>query len=144
MKVNPFPGWGRKLAYCIAFSNDGATDVTRRYVRQPTQYALPRTKLSEETLLWCMLEIRKLRREGLDKSVQQKLRHEDEREERELQSYVAQAITHDMLRAMPSSRPLRTEGSKTAADQQQQQQAVQQHNDTSFTSNQHFPRPEGQ
>lgn len=108
--------------------------MTRRYVRQPALYALPRNKLPEETLLWCMLEIRKLRRDGMDKSQQQRLRHEDQREERELQSYVAQAITQDMLRAMPNSRIL-PEETKHAAEQQQ-------HNDTSFTTNQHFPRPE--
>lgn len=52
-----------------------------------------------------MLEIRKIRRDGMNKPDQQKLRAEDEREERELQSYVAHSITRDMLSAMPGSRP---------------------------------------
>lgn len=97
-------GWNRKIAYCIAFSNDGATDVTRRYVRNPAAHGLPRTRCPEECLLWMMYEIRKIRRGNMSKPEQQKLRAEDEREERELQSYVAHSLTRDMLSAMPGSR----------------------------------------
>ncbi|KAL2427206.1 Protein png1 [Exophiala dermatitidis] len=95
-------GWHRKIAYCIAFSNDGATDVTRRYVRN-YRYSLPRTRCSEEVLLWIMHEIRKIRRENMDKSVRQKLMREDEREERELRGYVAQSLASDMLSTLPGS-----------------------------------------
>ncbi|KAK5943447.1 Protein png1 [Knufia obscura] len=97
-------GWNRKFAYCIAFSNEGATDVTRRYVRNPS-HGLPRTRCPEECLLWMMYEIRKLRRDGMNKPDQQRLRAEDEREERELQAYVMRSITKDMLSSMPGSRP---------------------------------------
>lgn len=97
-------GWNRKFAYCIAFSNEGATDVTRRYVRNAA-YGLPRTRCPEECLLWMMYEIRKLRRDGMNKPDQQRLRGEDEREERELQQYVMRSITKDLLNSAPGSRP---------------------------------------
>jgi len=97
-------GWNRKFAYCIAFSNEGATDVTRRYVRNAA-YALPRTRCPEECLLWMMYEVRKLRRDGMNKPDQQRLRGEDEREERELQQYVMRSITKDLLNSTPGSRP---------------------------------------
>ncbi|KIW96667.1 uncharacterized protein Z519_02058 [Cladophialophora bantiana CBS 173.52] len=93
-------GWNRKIAYCIAFSNDGATDVTRRYVRN-SRYHLPRTRCPEEVLLWIMHEIRKIRRENMDKHVRNQLMREDEREERELRSYVAQSLASDMINSMP-------------------------------------------
>ena len=117
-------GWNRKFAYCIAFSNEGATDVTRRYVRQPAQHGLPRTRCPDECLLWMMYEIRKIRRDGMAKPEQQKLRAEDEREERELSAYVAHSITRDMLSAMPGSRPQhagRSTEQKTPLQQQQVQ-----------------------
>lgn len=93
------------MAYCIAFSNDGATDVTRRYVRKPAEHGLPRTRCPEECLLWMMYEIRKIRRDGMHKPDQQRLRAEDEREERELTSYVAHSIARDMIQSLPGSQP---------------------------------------
>jgi len=41
----------------------------------------------------------------MNKPDQQRLRGEDEREERELQAYVMRSITKDMLSSMPGSRP---------------------------------------
>lgn len=106
------------MSYCIAFSNDGATDVTRRYVRN-THYLGPRTRCTEEVLLWIMQEIRKLRRENLDKPVQQQLRREDEREERELQAYVMRSLAHDMINSMPGAvTPTRGDEVKTPAQRQ--------------------------
>ncbi|KAJ9643143.1 uncharacterized protein PV06_05581 [Exophiala oligosperma] len=95
-------GWNRKIAYCIAFSKDGATDVTRRYVRN-SRYNLPRTRCTEEVLLWIMHEIRKIRRDSLDKSVRTQLMRDDEREERELRSYVASSLANDMIHSIPGA-----------------------------------------
>ncbi|KIX95920.1 uncharacterized protein Z520_08175 [Fonsecaea multimorphosa CBS 102226] len=124
-------GWNRKIAYCIAFSNDGATDVTRRYVRN-SRYHLPRTRCPEEVLLWITHEIRKIRRENMDKHVRHQLMREDEREERELRSYVAQSLTSDMINSMPGSvNADRPDEVKHPVDRQQEVQWPQQQMDQS-------------
>ena len=89
-------GWGRKLSYCIAFSIDGATDVTRRYVRSPIKHGAPRNRASEEVVHWVILEIRRKRRENLSKSDQKRLMKEDEREEKELRKYTASALAAEL------------------------------------------------
>ena len=89
------------MAYCIAFSIDGATDVTRRYVRNPAKNGLDRTKAPEEVLLWAIHEIRRIRRENLQKEERHRLRKEDEREERELRGYIARAITTEIINLVP-------------------------------------------
>jgi peptide-N4-(N-acetyl-beta-glucosaminyl)asparagine amidase len=78
-------------------------DVTRRYVRNPAEHGMPRNKCPEEVLLYIIHEIRKLRRENMDKAIQTRLRKEDDREERELRSYVAHSITHEMLNSFPGA-----------------------------------------
>ncbi|ETI29030.1 hypothetical protein G647_01483 [Cladophialophora carrionii CBS 160.54] len=119
-------GWNRRIAYCIAFSNDGATDVTRRYVRS-SRYQLPRTRCPEEVLLWIMHEIRKIRRENMDKSVRAQLMREDEREERELRSYVAHSLANDVLNSMPGAvNPQHPDEVKRPVDPQSQQEEVSQ------------------
>ncbi|WEW59650.1 Protein png1 [Emydomyces testavorans] len=95
-------GWNRKIAYCIAFSNDGATDVTRRYVRNPAKHGKSRTRAPEEVLLWVILEIRRMRRESLSKEECRRLMKEDEREERELRGYMVQALTSEINNLLPS------------------------------------------
>ena len=103
-------GWRKRLAYCIAFSIDGATDVTRRYVRHPAQHGLDRTRCPEEVLLFIIHEIRKMRRDNLDKEARRRLMREDEREESELRSYVAQTLTSQMVNSIPGST---TDGSRS-------------------------------
>jgi peptide-N4-(N-acetyl-beta-glucosaminyl)asparagine amidase len=50
-----------------------------------------------------MHEIRKQRRENLDKSVQNSLRHDDEREDRELRRFIASALTAEMMKSVPGA-----------------------------------------
>jgi len=68
-----------------------------------------------------MHEIRKIRRENMDKPVQARLRREDEREERELRGYVAATLADDMLNSIPgTTNPQRGEDVKTPAERQQE------------------------
>ena len=91
------------MAYCIAFSIDGATDVTRRYVRSPVKHGMDRTRAPEEVLLWVIHEIRRIRREKLSKEERRRIMKEDEREEREMRAYMAQSITAEINNLLPNA-----------------------------------------
>jgi hypothetical protein len=88
--------WKEKIAYCIAFSVDGATDVTRRYVRNFERDGRDRARVSEEVLLYIIYEIRRIRREGMDNEQKSRLLREDAHEERELTSYIAKSLVDEM------------------------------------------------
>jgi peptide-N4-(N-acetyl-beta-glucosaminyl)asparagine amidase len=92
------PGWGKKIAYCIAFSADGAMDVTRRYVRNTQKYALDRTRAPEAVLLHILDEIRASRRSNLSKQDKFRLEGEDMREARELRHYIISNIAQEIAK----------------------------------------------
>ena len=89
------------MSYCIAFSTDGATDVTRRYVRNHTAHGIERNKCSDSVLLYIIQEIRRMRRENTLKEDRKKLLIEDEREERELRSYVIKSLAAEIGKMLP-------------------------------------------
>jgi peptide-N4-(N-acetyl-beta-glucosaminyl)asparagine amidase len=96
-------GWGKKIAYCIAFSHNGVTDVTRRYVRSPRRHGLPRTKCPENVLLWILKEIRAKSRADLSPADLKQLEKEDRDEEKELRGFKLQGIVTDDLISPPST-----------------------------------------
>ncbi|KAF2126635.1 hypothetical protein P153DRAFT_297779 [Dothidotthia symphoricarpi CBS 119687] len=87
-------GWGNWLSYCIAFSVDGVTDVTARYVRD-SKYVGPRNRCSEAELLYILEKLQNLRRQKMSISDKFRLKGEDTRELMEFQSSMIEShVTH--------------------------------------------------
>ncbi|KAH6637320.1 hypothetical protein F5144DRAFT_620338 [Chaetomium tenue] len=92
-------GWGKRMAYCIAFSLDGAADVTGRYVVEEA-HALPRDICSETQLTEILAEITAMRREGRSDEVKARLAKEDETEAEQLYIHPSSESTTPTLNIM--------------------------------------------
>jgi peptide-N4-(N-acetyl-beta-glucosaminyl)asparagine amidase len=101
LKLTCILGWKRKISYCIAFSRDGATDVTRRYVRNFSKGGGERNRCSEPNLLYILEEIKNLRRKDIDKNERLRLKAEDIREDQEMSQHVALSLALELCKSLP-------------------------------------------
>jgi len=71
-------GWGKKQSYILAFSIEGAQDVSRAYIKDFDAALSRRTRMSEESLQAVLTEITRERRNGLSSDRLEALAREDE------------------------------------------------------------------
>lgn len=90
-------GWGKKMAYVLAFSVGGCADVTRRYVRRP-EMQLKRDRFNE-TQLEVFLETRTVEmRAELEPEDQVEWFERSEQETKELAQYVPTQTSNELPR----------------------------------------------
>ncbi|KAJ3577217.1 hypothetical protein NPX13_g3348 [Xylaria arbuscula] len=94
--------WGKALSYCVAFSAEGAVDVTRRYVREE-KLLKPRNKCSELTLFYMLKKITVERRNMFTKEDQVRLQLEEAAEQRELQTLRVLSLTNELIDSLAMS-----------------------------------------
>lgn len=75
--------------------------MTRRYVRSPTEHALPRNKCSEGVLVHVTQEITAMRRRDMDKKEKFRLGADDMREDGELRKFIIEALAYNVSRILP-------------------------------------------
>lgn len=134
------------MSYCIAFSIDGATDVTRRYVRNANAHGADRNRAPEEVLMWIINEIRRMRRDKQSKEEKRRIIAEDAREEKELRGYVVQSLAAEIGKLLPPRLGSGGDGQKIAAQRDGAtlwQQAADEEAPTSRTPTPSRPPREG-
>lgn len=98
------------MSYIIAFGADGCADVTRRYVRNQTEHAVPRNKCPEGVVVHIVQEINALRRKDMDKKQRFQLNAEDMREDAEFRKNIIEALAYDIGRLSPGGEDAKQKG----------------------------------
>jgi peptide-N4-(N-acetyl-beta-glucosaminyl)asparagine amidase len=75
-------GWGKKQSYILAFSMEGAQDVSRAYIKDFDAALSRRTRMSEEDLQAALDEVTRNRRKALSPERLAGLAREDEAQRR--------------------------------------------------------------
>lgn len=132
------------MSYCIAFSADGCADVTRRYVRNPNQHALPRDKCAEGVLAHIIGEIKALRRRDMDKTERFRLVREDMQEEEYLRSLIIEAIAYSVSKIVPGTNGGRVKSDSTPRTDPDAQKAAEQQQERARSRNVHRANPSSQ
>ena len=86
------------MGYAIAFSSEGATDVTRRYARSADR-GNDRDRCPEPVLLYVMDEINMIRRANMSSDEKLRLQREDRREQHELSLFIISSLTAEFIAA---------------------------------------------
>lgn len=73
-------GWGKKQSYILAFSTEGAQDVSRGYIKDFEAALSRRTQMTEDDLQRCLADVTARRRAGLSAEKLKELEHEDQGE----------------------------------------------------------------
>jgi len=88
-------GWGKKMSYILAFSVDGAQDVSRGYIQDWQQALQRRRQGSEEGLRKLLADVTRRRRTGLSADRLKELEQEDQVEEKWLSETEERSKQHN-------------------------------------------------